>query len=29
MLVQVLSLTPDQIAALDPTQKASVMQLVS
>ncbi|OWZ40917.1 cleavage stimulation factor subunit 2 [Cryptococcus neoformans C23] len=29
MLLQVLQLSPAQIAALDPTQKASVMQLVS
>ncbi|WVQ98429.1 hypothetical protein IAU59_005552 [Kwoniella sp. CBS 9459] len=27
MLLQVLQLTPDQISALDPTQKASIMQL--
>jgi len=29
MLVQVLSMTPDQIAGLDSQQQASVMQLVS
>ena len=29
MLMQVLSMTPDQIAGLDPQQQASVMQLVS
>lgn len=29
MLVQVLQLTPDQINALDPSQQASVKQLVS
>lgn len=28
MLLQVLQFTPDQINALDPTQKASIMQLV-
>jgi len=27
MLLQVLSLSPEQIAALDPTQRASVTQL--
>lgn len=29
MLMQVLSMTPEQIAALDATQQASIMQLVS
>lgn len=29
MLVTVLQLTPDQITALDPAQRASIIQLVS